>query len=112
MKRGEIWRVVLPHTRSHVQQGTRPAVSIQDDAAIANLPTVFIVPFTSNTAAARYPGTVVVQPDGKNGLTFASVGMTFQTNVADKRDCTLQLGEIDARTLELIFEALDRVTGR
>ena len=60
MQRGEVWQVDIPFALGHAQAGVRPAVIVQDDAFIATLPTILIVPFTSSQRATRFPGTVVV----------------------------------------------------
>jgi len=78
MRKGEVWRVRLPMLPGHTQGGERPAVVVQNDSFTSSLPTVWVVPFTSKTAAARFPGTVMVQPDGQNGLTVPSVALVFQ----------------------------------
>src|SRR5690242_15950020 len=112
MKRGEIWRVRLPFAPGHKQGGDRPAVLVQEDTAIGALPTVLLVPFTSNLAAMRFPGTLLLSPDPQNGLTVPSVALVFQLSAVDKRDCLRRLGEIDRQDLDQIFAVLDRLTGR
>jgi len=112
MKRGELWRIRLPIGPGHTQAGERPAVVVQDDAYIAKLPTVLVVPFTSTKAALRFPGTLAVQPDAANGLTLPSLALVFQLSAIDKRDCLHQLGSLDATTLDKLFELLDQLTGR
>jgi mRNA-degrading endonuclease toxin of MazEF toxin-antitoxin module len=112
MKKGEIWRVHLPSVPGHTQAGIRPAVVVQEDRATALLPTVLIVPFTGATAAMRFPGTVLVQPDAQNGLKTPSVALGFQLTAIDKRDCLQPLGVLDSATLDLIYEELDKLTGR
>jgi mRNA-degrading endonuclease toxin of MazEF toxin-antitoxin module len=69
MKRGEVWRVNFPSVPGHTQAGIRPAVIVQEDRATASLTTVLVVPFTGTQAAARFPGTLPVQPGG-NCVTF------------------------------------------
>ena len=112
MKRGEVWRVRLPSVPGHTQAGIRPAVIVQEDQATLSLPTVLIVPFTSTLAATRFPGTVTVQPDGRNGLTVPSVALVFQLTAIDQSNCLQPLGVLDAATLDQIFAELDRLTGR
>jgi len=90
----------------------RPAVIVQDEQATRSLPTVLIVPFTGTQAASRFPGTVVVQPDGKNGLTVPSGALVFQLTAVDQRNCLQPLGELDPATLDQIFAVLDQLTGR
>jgi mRNA interferase MazF len=112
MKKGEVWRVRLPLGPGHTQAGERPAVIVQDDPFNSSLPTVLIVPFTSSQAATRFSGTLVVQPDGKNGLTTPSVALVFQLSAVDKRGCLKRLGVLAPNTLDQVFAALDQLTGR
>lgn len=113
MKRGEVWRVRLPLRSGHAQTGDRPAVIVQDEKHSLSLPTVVVVPFTGQTrAAARFPATVLVQPDGANGLTVASVALVFQLVALDKRDFLKHLGLLDGTALEIILQQLDRLIGR
>jgi len=112
MRRGEVWRVRLPSVPGHTQAGTRPAVILQEGRNTAALPTVLIVPFTSTQAATRFPGTVVVQPDGRNGLTVPSVALVFQLTAIDKSNCMQPLGMLDPTTVDQLFAELDSLTGR
>ena len=112
MRRGEVWRVQLPTATGHAQAGTRPAIIVQDDQSTASLPTVLIVPFTGTQAATRFPGTLLIQPDGQNGLAVPSVALVFQLTAVDKRNCLQRLGELDASTLDQILIELDKLTGR
>ena len=112
MHKGEVWRVRLPAASGHRQAGERPAVIVQEATFIASLPTVFVIPFTSSVAASRFPGTLVVQPDGQNGLTLPSVALVFQFGPVDKRDCLHRLGVLDDQTLNQPFALVDQLTGR
>ena len=112
MKRGEVWRVRLPSVPGHTQGGIRPAVLLQEDQGTSSLPTVLIVPFTGTQAALRFPGTLTVQPDGRNGLTVPSVALVFQLTAIDKTNCMQPLGVLDATTLDQLFAVLDKLTGR
>src|SRR5207253_6040737 len=67
MKKGEVWRVRIPPAPGHGQTGERPAIIVQEDAFIASLPTVLIVPFTSAKGANRFDGTLEIHPDNQNG---------------------------------------------
>jgi mRNA interferase MazF len=112
VKKGDVWRVHLPTVPGHTQAGVRPAVILQEDTATALLPTVIIVPFTGTIGAMRFPGTLLVQPDGQNGLTKPSVALVFQLTAIDRNDCQQPLGVLDTASLDLIFAELDKLMGR
>jgi mRNA interferase MazF len=112
MQRGEVWQVDIPFAPGHAQAGRRPAVIVQADVFLATLPTVLIVPFTGSQSAMRFPGTVLVHPDGQNGLTRPSVALVFQMRTLDQRYCLQRLGVLDPATLDQIFAELDKLTGR
>ena len=112
MKRGEVWRVSLPSVPGHTQAGKRPAIIVQDDRYSTSLPTLLIVPFTGTLAAARFPGTLLVQPDNQNGLAVPSVALIFQLTALDRRNCLQRMGALDTTTLDQIFALLDKLTGR
>jgi mRNA interferase MazF len=103
MKKGEIWRVHLPLAPGHAQAGDRPAIIVQNDAVIASLPTVLIVPLTGRLAASRFDGTLVIQPDSQNGLTMPSVALAFQLRAIDRRDFLQCLGMLDKQTLDQVL---------
>ncbi|MBL8799698.1 MAG: type II toxin-antitoxin system PemK/MazF family toxin [Planctomycetia bacterium] len=113
MNRGEVWRVRLPFRSGHAQAGDRPAVIVQAEQYGASLTTILTVPFTGQVRAARrFPGTVLVQPDGTNGLTVPSVALVFQLVALDRRDFLMLLGVLDSAALDLVLQELDRLTGR
>jgi hypothetical protein len=58
----------------------------------------------------RFPGTVAIQPDGKSGLTVASVALVFQLTTSDKTNRLQPLGVLDAPSLDQILAELE--TGR
>ena len=110
MKRSEVWRTLFPGPRGHVQGGIRPAVIVQEDRFV--VPTVLVVPFTSQQRATRFPGTLVVQPDGTNGLTVPSVALVFQMTTVDRTDRLQHIGVLDTQTLDQLLDLLARLTGR
>ncbi len=112
MRRGEIWWVRLPPPNGHEQAGERPAIIMQDDAFIATLPMVLIVPLTGALRAARFPGTLIIQPDPSNGLLRPSVALVFQMRTLDKNRFLRRMGELDTATLTKIWTLLDSLLGR
>ena len=109
MRRGEVWRVRIPFAPGRAQAGDRPALIVQNDSMIGSLPTVLIVPFTSTPGAARFPGTLVVSPDGRNGLTLPSIALVFQLRALDKRDLQQRLGILDAAALDGVMALIDQL---
>jgi mRNA interferase MazF len=110
MRRGEVWRVRLPAASGHTQSGDRPALVVQHDSFTAALPTVLVVPFTGNLAAARFVGTLRVDPDATNGLTTPSIALGFQLRAIDQRDCVQRLGKVDAATLAAVIDLIRDLT--
>lgn len=109
MKKGEVWRVRFPSVSGHTQAGERPAVIVQNEPYLSALPIVWIVPFTGKLAAARFPGTITVQPDGQNGLTLPSVALVFQLSAQDKTNLLDYLGELDSQSLDQILDLIEKI---
>ena len=106
---GDLYWVELPTRGGHAQAGRRPAIIAQ---ALAALPTVLIVPLTSQLDALRFPGTVLVEASQQNGLRHNSVALVFQLTAVDKRYITEQLGKVSDAVMAQIWSALDALTGR
>lgn len=98
MKKGEIWFVDLLSTKGHEQEGFRPAIVF--GVAEANI--CFVVPFTSNIQALRFPHTVEVSPSKKNGLITISVALAFQLRAIDKARLKRKIGELEEEKLKEI----------
>ena len=109
MKKGEIWRLRFPFP-GRTQAGERPAVIVHNEPSLSSLPVVLVVPFTSQHAAARFPGTLAVQPDSVNGLSLPSVALVFQLGAQDKRNFRQRLGELDPATLDAILDLIRQLT--
>jgi mRNA-degrading endonuclease toxin of MazEF toxin-antitoxin module len=62
---GDVYWVAFPARGGHTQAGRRPAIVIQSPAASEGLPTVLLIPRTSQLDALRFPGTVPVEADHK-----------------------------------------------
>lgn len=112
MSAGEVRWVELLPKGGHAQAGRRPAVVVQDDKASARLPTVLIVPLTSQLDALRFPATVLVEADSENGLRRASVAFVFQLTAIDHRYLGNRIGRISPKGLDEILSAFDELTGR
>jgi mRNA interferase MazF len=99
MNIGDIYTVEIPVSDGHEQAGTRPAIVVQAPQFENQLPTVLIVPLTSQSAAQSFPGTFLVQPDSENGLTRTSVVLVFQLRAIDKRRVRHKIGRLSTSYL-------------
>jgi mRNA-degrading endonuclease toxin of MazEF toxin-antitoxin module len=112
MNCGDVFWVEFPGGAGRAQSGRRPALIVQGGAASAQLPTVLLIPFTTQQDALRFPGTVFIDADANNGLRRASVALVFQLTVLDKRFLSERLGQVDESVLEAVWAAFDDITER
>ncbi len=112
MNVGDVHWVEFPPGGGHAQAGRRPAIVLQDATATEHLPTILMVPLTTQLSALRFPGTVLVDVDQENGLQRPSVALVFQLTVVDRRFLGSRMGRISDAVLAEIWNALDRLTGR
>jgi mRNA-degrading endonuclease toxin of MazEF toxin-antitoxin module len=102
----------LLSTGGHAQKGRRPAIIFQTQKVSTRVPTVLIVPLTSQLDALRFPGTVFVEPDADNGLRRASVALAFQLTAIDQRYLRDRAGKVSRSVINELFSALDELAGR
>ena len=106
---GELRWVELPARGGHAQAGRRPAIVVQQTAT---LPTVLLIPLTSQQDALRFTATVLVEPDKHNGLRQPSIALIFQLTAVDKKFIGDRIGQVSAVVLKEIWAAFDELTGR
>jgi mRNA interferase MazF len=109
MEIGDIYTVEIPASDGHEQAGTRPAIVVQDPQYEVQLSTVLIVPLTSRLAAQAFPGTFLIRPTSRNGLSVPSVALVFQLRAIDKRRLKRKMGRLSAAHLAQLqqhFKAL------
>jgi mRNA-degrading endonuclease toxin of MazEF toxin-antitoxin module len=109
---GEVRWIELPPRGGHTQKGWRPAVVVQTQKLSARIPTVLVVPLTSQLDSLRFPGTVLVEADSENRLRRGSVALVFQLTAIDQRYLSNRIGSVSRKVLNEIFSALDELTGR
>jgi mRNA interferase MazF len=112
MNVGDVHWVDFPPRNGRVQAGRRPAIIAQDAAATSHLPTVLLIPLTTQLGALRFPGTVLVDPDQENHLHRSSVALVFQLTVLDQRSLGSRMGRISQSVMNAIWAAFDKLTGR
>jgi len=108
---GDLYWVEFLARGGHAQSGCRPARVMQNEAASARLPTVLLVPLTTQTDALRFPGTVLVQPDTENGLRRPSVALAFQRAAVDKAFLAGRLGHLHPDTAQAVQNTLRELMG-
>jgi len=101
---GDIYLVEIPFSDGHEQAGVRPAILVQAAEFTSQLPTVLIVPLTSQLAAQAFPGTFLIHPDPHNGLTMVSVALVLQLRAIDKRRLRRKIGELSTAHLRQLCE--------
>ena len=96
----------MPPSDGREQAGRRPAVVVQKASEGADSPLVIVVPLSSKIGSARFPATVVVEPDEANGLSFRSVALGFQLRGVDRVRFRSRLGEVSESDFAEIKTAL------
>ena len=109
MNIGEIFWVEFPARGGRAQAGRRPAIVVQKEKT---LPTVLLIPLTTQQDALRFSGTVLVESDANNHLRQPSVALVFQLTAIDKNFIKGKLGAISGDKMNEIWMAFDELTGR
>ena len=104
--RGDIFFANLDPTIGSEQAGTRPVLVVQNDKANAHIPTVTVVPITSNLRANRFLFTVFI-PSAESGLPKDSVVLVFQIRTIDKSRLTQKAGHLSDELMERVDRALE-----
>lgn len=112
MKAGEIYWVTFPARGGHEQAGRRPAIILQGASASALLPTVLVVPLTTQLDALRFPGTVLIETSSQNRLPRPSAALVFQLTAIDRRQVGNHLGNLNNEELTAIWTTLDAMGER
>ena len=112
MNAGDVFWVEFPAGAGRAQAGRRPAIVVQSATVADRLPTVLLVPLPTQHDALRFPGTVLVEPDGTNGLRRPSVALTFQLTAVDRRFLGVRAGSVSDSTMDAVWSAIDEITGR
>jgi mRNA interferase MazF len=108
LRRGDIHWIEFPASSAREEAGRRPAIIVQADAVPA-LPTVLVVPLTSNPRASRFPGTFEAEASATTGLHARSVVLAFQLRAIDRTRVKERLGCLapqDLTTLDAHLRSL------
>jgi mRNA interferase MazF len=106
---GDIYLVEIPTSGGHEQQGVRPAIVVQTSENMDRVPTVLIVPFTTQMKAANFPFTFAVEPDSTNNLTSTSVALVFQLRAIDKKRLKSKIGNLSSNAVQILKQHLENI---
>ncbi len=109
MKIGDVYLVEIPAVGGHEQAGVRPAVIVQSEKRINELPTVSIVPLTTKIKAITFPFTFLIEPDQSNNLSSSSAALVFQLRAIDKRRLKRKIGKLEKRIMLRIRQVLKEI---
>jgi len=112
MNAGDLYWVEFPARGGHAQAGRRPAIVVQSAEATARLPTVLLMPLTTQIDALRFPGTALVEITPENGLKRPSVALAFQLTAVDKQFIRTYIGKLSEAARQDVQQALDAITAR
>ncbi len=106
-----VWVALPPPVggAGHEQTGRRPAVTVQEE--IPELPTLVIVPLTSQQDALRFPYTLAVNPSAANGLSTLSIALVFQLQVVDRRRIERTAGTLESQYVTALLAVLRQFLG-
>lgn len=107
MTPGDIFLVEIPVSGGHEQQGFRPAIVVQTSENMDRVPTVLIVPFTTQIKAASVPFTFIAKPDSSNNLAATSAALVFQLRAIDKKRLKNKLGHLNSDDIQVLKQNLD-----
>ena len=110
MKLGDIHWVESVSRGGHEQSGRRSAIVFQNEATSSLLPTLLVIPRTTQQSALRFPGTVLVEAAIENGLNRASVALVFQLTAIDRRLLGAKIGAVGDDILTVLRAALDEIS--
>ncbi len=105
-KRGEIWLVDWSPGRGSEQQGRRPAVVAQTDAANSNTRYPNTIVAAVSTKGRPVATHVEIQPSKENGLRKVSFAKCEQIFTIDKNRLLKRWGKVDRSTMDAIDLAL------
>ncbi len=105
IQRGDIFLANLDPVIGSEQAGTRPVLVVQCDQANERIPTVTVVPLTSNRRAARFLFTVSVSA-AEAGLAMDGVALVFHIRTLDQARLIRKMGHLAPQTLLRVDQAL------
>ncbi len=105
---GDIYLVEIPAsaTEGREQQGLRPAIIVQAPDNIDKIPTVLIIPFTTQIKASNFPFTFTIYPDSLNNLYSVSIALVFQLRAIDKKRIRNKIGKLNLDDMQILKQTI------
>jgi mRNA interferase MazF len=111
MKRAEIWWADLAEPRGSQPGFRRPVVLVQDDLLTdSRLPTVTVVPLTTNLQRGAAAGNVLLEPRD-TGLARPSVALVCQVMTIDKTLLSEHASSLARRVMKRLDDGLRLALG-
>lgn len=112
MAYGDVYFVEIPqHPRGQQgkeQIGRRPAIAVQADTS-SQLPTLMVIPSTSNLSALRFPHAIEVAPSANNGFSKPSVLLVFQLRAIDRSRISKRMGTLEEIYMDQIRDEIKKL---
>jgi mRNA interferase MazF len=105
IQRGDVFMANLDPVVGFEQAGTRPVLVVQCDLANERIPTITVVPLTSNLRAGRFLFTVTVSA-AESGLTVDGVALVFHIRTLDQTRLIRKMGRLNPQTMARVDQAL------
>lgn len=105
MRKGDVCIIDLFLSAGHEQYGRRPAIIISDTVAKS---IAAVIPLTTNTEALRFPYTLAIIPDARNGLFQESIALVFHIKSVDISRIISRVGRLDSSIQDKIDSLLKK----
>ena len=102
--RGDVFMANLDPVVGFEQAGTRPVLVVQCDQANERIPTVTVVPLTSNARAGRFLFTVPISA-AESGPTMDGVALVFHIRTLDQTCLIRKMGRLNPQTMARVDQA-------
>lgn len=98
IKKGDVFLVELSNTYSHVQNGTRPCLIVQNNLGNTFSPTLIVVPLTTKIKKTNMPVHVIITP---YQMALCECILTIS-----KKQILSYIKSLDEKTMKKVDEAL------
>ena len=100
-----------PGQNRREQAGRRPCLIVDSSPWGSRVPTVVVVPFTTNLRTLSFPLTIFVKRSRENGLHQPSVLLLFQLLALDRSFLGERTGSVDIDTMDEVRTELRMMLG-